>query len=94
MRRTNALLLSAIAVSTAFVFAVEAEAQTRRERGTVVRTHSAPPLTIRQRSFLDSGPVVTQRSMHHYVNMDTVWHRPVYGNQSGRMGFETLPGRF
>lgn len=94
MRRMNAILLSAVAVSTAFALVAEAEAQTRRERGAVVRTEGAPPLTIRQRSFLDMGPVVAPRSMHNYVNMDTSWNRPVYGNQAGRMGFETLPGRF
>ena len=94
MRKMNALLISAIAVSTAFVYVVEAEAQTRRERGDVVRAPAAPPLTIRQRSFLDPGPVVVPRSMHNYVNAQTIWNQPVYDNQRGRMGLETLPRRF
>lgn len=94
MRKTKAILLSAIAVSTAFAFVAEAEAQTRRERGPVVRAQSAPPLTIRQRSFLDPGPIVAPRAMHNYVSMDTAWAVPIYDNQRGRMGLETLPRRF
>jgi hypothetical protein len=94
MRRTNAILSSAIAAAAAFVFIAEAEAQTRRESGQVVRVQSAPPLTIRQRSFLDPGPIVAPRTMHNYVNMDTTWRQPVYDNQRGRMGLETLPRRF
>lgn len=93
MRKTNVILLSAIAVSTAFAFVTEADAQTR-ERAPVVRAQSAPPLTIRQRSFLDPGPIVAPRTMHNYVNIGTVWNVPVYDNQRGRMGLETLPRRF
>lgn len=94
MRRVNAILLSAITVSAAFAFVAEANAQSRRDRNTVVRTQGAPPLTIRQRSFLDSGPIVAPRSMNNYVNMDTMWSQPVYNNQRGRMGLETMPSRF
>jgi hypothetical protein len=94
MRRTKAILLSAMAVSTAFVFVAQAEAQTRRDRNTVVRTQGAPPLTIRQRSFLDSGPIVAPRSLQNYVSMDTTWRQPVFDNQRGRMGLETMPSRF
>ncbi len=94
MRKCNAILLSAIAASAAFAFVSEAEAQTRRERGSVVRTTSAPPLTIRQRSFLNPGPIVSSRSMHNYVSMDTAWRQPIFDNQRGRMGLETLPRRF
>jgi hypothetical protein len=94
MRRIHAILLSAIAVSAAIVVAAPADAQTRRDRDTVVRTQGAPPLTIRQRSFLDSGPIVAPRSMHNYVNMDTTWRQPVFDNQRGRMGLETMPRRF
>ena len=68
--------------------------QTRRDRNTVVRTQGAPPLTIRQRSFLDSGPIVAPRSMQNYVVMDTTWRQPVFDNQRGRMGLETMPRRF
>lgn len=97
MRSINAILLSAIAASTAFVFIADAQAQTQKRRAnkdTVVRTQGAPPLTIRQRSFLDSGPIVAPRSMQNYVNMDTTWSLPVYNNQRGRMGLETMPTRF
>ncbi|MDP2354673.1 MAG: hypothetical protein Q8M31_01245 [Beijerinckiaceae bacterium] len=94
MRSINAILLSAIAAAAAFVFVADAEAQTRRERGTVVRTTTAPPLTIRQRSFLDPGPIVAPRTMHNYVSIDTAWRQPVFDNQRGRMGVETLPRRF
>ena len=91
MRRTQAILLSAIAAGAAVAFVAEAEAQTRRERGTVVRAASAPPLTIRQRSFLDPGPMVAPRAMHNYVNMDTYWRKHTVDHQRGRMGLETLP---
>ncbi len=94
MRRFNAILLSAIAASAAFVFVAEAEAQTRQERGKVLRTVSAPPLTIRQRSFLNSGPIVASRSMHNYVSMANAWRQPVYDNQRGRLGLDNLPRRF
>ena len=94
MRRLNAILLSALTVSIGVAFVAEAQAQTRRDRNTVVRTTGAPPLTIRQRSFLDMGPIVASRSMHNYVNMDTTWSQPVYNNQRGRMGLETMPRRF
>jgi len=94
MRRFNAILLSAIAASAAFVFVADAQAQSRSERGKVVRATSAPSLTIRQRSFLNPGPIVSSRSMHNYVSMDTGWRPPTYFNQSGRLGFENLPGRF
>lgn len=94
MRRFNAILLSAIAASAAFVFVADAQAQSRSERGKVMRTTSAPPLTVRQRSFLNSGPIVSSRSMHNYVSMDTAWRQPTHFNQRGRLGFENLPGRF
>lgn len=94
MRRFNAILLSAIAASAAFVFVADAQAQTRSERGKVLRAASAPPLTVRQRSFLNPGPIVASRSMHNYVSMDTAWRQPAYSNQIGRMGLENLPGRF
>ncbi|MBX9761108.1 MAG: hypothetical protein K2Y29_20190 [Beijerinckiaceae bacterium] len=94
MSRTKAIILSAIAASTAFVFVTDAQAQQRRKGDTVVRTQGAPPLTIRQRSFLDSGPIVAPRSMNNYVSMDTTWRQPVYDNQRGRMGLETMPTRF
>ncbi len=32
--------------------------------------------------------------MNNYVNMDTMWNQPVYNNQRGRMGLETMPSRF
>lgn len=97
MRRIKAILLSAIAVSAAVAFVAEAQAQTQKRRAnkdTVVRTQGAPPLTIRQRSFLDSGPIVAPRSMQNYVSMDTAWGQPIYNNQRGRMGLETMPARF
>ncbi len=94
MRRFNAIVLSVIAASAAVVFVAEAEAQTRQERGKVLRAAKAPPLTVRQRSFLNPGPIVSPRSMHNYVSMDTAWRQPVYDNQRGRMGLETLPRRF
>lgn len=95
MRKLNAILLSAVAASAAVAFVAEAQAQQRRDRNTtVIRTQGAPPLTIRQRSFLDSGPIVAPRSMNNYVNMDTMWSQPVYNNQRGRMGLETMPSRF
>ncbi|MFN3889583.1 MAG: hypothetical protein ACK4MV_04225 [Beijerinckiaceae bacterium] len=97
MRRINGILLSAIAASAALAFIADAQAQTQKRRAnndTVVRTQGAPPLTIRQRSFLDSGPIVAPRSMQNYVTMDTAWGQPIYNNQRGRMGLETMPTRF
>lgn len=94
MSRTQGILLSAVAACAAFVFAVPAEAQARRDRDAAVRSAGAPPLTIRKRSFLDPGPVVPPRSMHNYVTMGNAWALPVYTNQRGRMGLETLPRRF
>lgn len=70
------------------MIAAEAEAQQRRAR-------SAPPeITIQRRSFLDPGPVVPRDSLRNYVTMDTILREPVYNNQRGMLGLETLPRRF
>ena len=53
-----------------------------------------PEITIQKRSFLDSGRVVPRDSMRNYVTMDTILREPVYNNQRGLLGLETLPRRF
>ena len=77
------------ALASAFtLLASAAEAQTRRGR-------AAPPeIVIQKRSFLDSGRVVPRDSMRKYVTMDTILREPVYNNQRGMLGLETLPRRF
>ena len=62
-----------------------------RSRG----ANAAPPeIVIQKRSFLDSGRVVPRDSMRNYVTMDTILREPVYNNQRGMLGLETLPRRF
>lgn len=70
------------------LIAAGAQAQTRRAPG------EPPEITIQRRSFLDSGPVVPRDSMRNYVTMDTIFRQPVYNNQRGMLGLETLPRRF
>jgi hypothetical protein len=82
------LIAAALALSTCA--AAVAEAQTR------VRVTSGRPLIIqKQRSFLDSGPVVPQRSLQNYVSATTVLFVPAY-SAMGPSGFgaQALPQRF
>ena len=86
----HSFALSCALASAFTLIAVEAQAQTQT-RG----ARSAPPeITIQRRSFLDPGPVVPRDSMRNYVTMDTILREPVYNNQRGMLGLETLPRRF
>lgn len=53
-----------------------------------------PPLAVNQRSWLDSGPVVPQGSMEHYVEANTILNLTPDQMYTGRFGNETLPRRF
>ncbi len=82
-------LILSLAGALSLCFAVaDAQAQTRRMRG------EAPPITIKKRSFLDSGPVVPVGSLNNYVTMDTLYGLPPYDNNRAWFGRETLPRRF
>ena len=86
--RRLALSLFCALVSAFTLIGSQAEAQTRRAR-------AAPPeIVIQKRSFLDSGRVVPRDSMRNYVTMDTILREPVYNNQRGLLGLETMPRRF
>lgn len=66
-----------------------------RERQRVSRVSSAPPLTVKQRSWLDSGNVVAVGSQNTYVTANTVLNQPIYSNfEPARFGQSTLPGQF
>jgi len=94
MRKTLAFTLSlAGACAATAILIVDAAAQSRRDRGPAV-VSQAPPLTIRQRSFLDPGPVVPVDSMRNYVTMGTRFNQPAWYHMRGRLGGETLPGPF
>ena len=86
-RRLAFSLLCALAGAFTLIGS-QAEAQTRRGR------MSPPEITIQKRSFLDSGRIVPRDSMRNYVTMDTILREPVYNNQRGLLGLETLPRRF
>jgi len=94
MRKTLAFTLSLAGACAAMtIMVVDAAAQARRDRGPVV-VSQAPPLTIRQRSFLDPGPVVPVDSMRNYVLIGTRFNQPAWYHMRGRLGGESLPGRF
>ena len=86
MRRLLPALVVA-AFSASLLASAAAEAQTRKKT-------SPRPLTITQRSFLDSGKIPLMGSLNRYVTMDTQLNYPAYSHQRGRYGMETLPGRF
>ena len=87
LKLRQALALSAAGLAIAAV-AGAAQAQERRGRG------EPPPLTVQKRSFLDMGAVVPVDSMQNYVLIGTKLNEPVYYNQRGLLGLETLPQRF
>jgi hypothetical protein len=90
MRANRAFTIVAAAMALSVFGAAVAEAQTVR------RVTSGRPLIIqKQRSFLDSGPVVPQGSLRNYVNDSTVLLVPAY-HSMGPSGFgaQTLPQRF
>lgn len=56
---------------------------------------SAPPLTVRKRSFLDPGNVVEVGADNEYLTANTTEHQPIYTSFApARFGESTLPGRF
>ncbi|HEY8578793.1 MAG TPA: hypothetical protein VIL72_02830 [Beijerinckiaceae bacterium] len=88
MTVTRTLVLGLAAAAATAVAIADAHAQARRGRA------EPPPLTIQRRSFLDPGRVVPVDSMRNYVLIGTYLNQPVYDNQRGRFGLETLPRRF
>ncbi len=91
MRMTRPLLIAAsVSLAALFAGATLAEAQTRHKRAS-----AAPVLTVKKRSFLDSGRVVQIGTESHYLDSSTTQNRaPDYYSNRGRYGAETLPGRF
>ena len=90
--RINRPFLFAVTTCLAGVFATAtiAEAQTRQRRGEPPRT-----LTVKKRSFLDSGRVVQVGSESGYMQASSQFNRVSDSfNARGRYGNETLPGRF
>ena len=72
---------------------LSAQAQERHRVRTPVIT--APPLTVKQRSWLDVGNVVAVGTQNTYVSANETLHEPVYTSfAQDRFGRSTLPGRF
>ena len=56
---------------------------------------TAPPLTVKKRSFLDPGNVVQVGADNEYLTANTPENRPIYSSFApARFGESTLPGRF
>ena len=83
-----------IAVLTLFAGAGTLLAVTILEANAQARRGGPRTLTIKQRSFLDSGKYPPAGSMQRYVTNDTANYSPPYGHMGARYGMETLPGRF
>ena len=49
--------------------------------------------TVKQRSFLDAGPVAPVGRYQNYVNSGAWFERPAYFHTEGRFGADTLPPR-
>jgi hypothetical protein len=88
MRLKRILNVAVASIALVGLAATVAEAQTRKSR-------AAATLTIKKRSFLDSGPVVPVGSLRNYVNVNTTLAVPTYSN-IGPSGFgsQALPQRF
>ena len=64
-------------------------------RANVLAQITAPPLTVKKRSFLDPGNVVEVGADNEYLTANTTEHRPVYSSyEPAFFGESTLPGRF
>ena len=90
MRFTRPFILATSAcIAVLFASATIAEAKARKHAG------STRTLTVKKRSFLDSGRVVPVGSESHYVSDQVRFGRTTdYYSQRSRYGNETLPGRF
>ena len=92
MKRT---LLATIGIAVLCGVVAPAGAEARQGRRVVARATSAPPLVVRQRSWLDSGNVVAVGTNNAYLASATTLNEPVYNTYSpARFGQSTLPGRF
>lgn len=91
MRR---IFVTAIAAATTIAFCAasvsEAEARKRGKKGYSVKKERT--LTIRKRSFLNSGRHALPGHEHRYVEMDTVHGRLPIWHQGDRFGGNVLPG--
>lgn len=86
-----------LAALTGLAALSSAQAQTRHPRRlhVVVAPVTAPPLTVRKRSFLDPGPVVQVGAEHDYFVENSSFATPIYATYApARSGESTLPGRF
>ena len=81
---------AAICVGVSFLATTSVEARTRKHPSPQGQT-----LTVKKRSFLDSGKVVPVGSESNYVTAGQYFTRTSdYYYARGRYGNETLPGRF
>lgn len=84
------MIASAATLAALFVTATIAEAQTRQKRAEPTRT-----ITVKKRSFVDSGQVVRVGAESNYVQAGQYLNRNNDTfNPGNRYGAETLPGRF
>jgi hypothetical protein len=97
MHRFFAVSLSCAGLFAAFA-AMPAAAAThhvRQHQRVHVVQHEAPPLTVRRRSFLDSGNVVPVGSQSNYMIDNTIFLRTADQNFArSKFGNEALPGPF
>lgn len=88
------LAIGCLTLST-IVFAGPLAAQPQPKRHAHVQLVSAPPLTVKQRSWLDVGNVVAVGTQQSYLSANESLHEPVYASFApDRFGQSTLPGRF
>ena len=89
--------LGTLSLVCVFAGTMAAQAQDRmhvRHRAHV-QLVSAPPLTVKQRSWLDMGNVVAVGTQQSYLSANESLHEPVYQSFApDRFGQSTLPGRF
>lgn len=97
MHRFFAVSLScaSLLVALAAVPAVAATHHARHHARVHVAQHKAAPLTVRPRSFLDSGNVVPVGSESKYMTDNTIFIRtPDQNFARSKFGNEALPGPF
>lgn len=88
---SGASLLAALAVMPTVADARPAKHHARAH----VAWHGSPPLTVRRRSFLDSGNVVPVGSESNYMTDNTIFVRtPDQNFARSKFGNEALPGPF
>lgn len=93
MRPIHAVLLAALVGAAPIAVVGEAGAQTPRERALAARSKT-PPLTVRPRAVTDGGAAASAYERPNHLNMETIWSRPAWDHQRGRLGGETLPRPF